>query len=160
MITRCLSKWGSVTIPDAVAARAATRYKIDGECFVSTYSVMSTGYAQVGWQVTKGKHNMVLAHRAAWVYHHGQIPVGMTVDHLCKNKRCVKVDHLRLLENLENARRTSGRDWPVGTCIRGHPNDLWVPKKGSRQGFCRECRREWQRTYRARKNGAKAVSTP
>lgn len=85
-----------ITIPDRVAARAATKYVEDERgCWISTYSVASHGYAQIGWQ-DPGYRQVVTAHRAAWVYHNGrQIPEGNTVDHLCKERRCVNPGHLR-----------------------------------------------------------------
>lgn len=138
------------TIPDRVAQRAIERFTLDPEtcCHVSTYSVASHGYAQVGWQC-KGYRQVVTAHRAAWVAVNGQIPEGMTIDHTCKNRRCVNVAHLRLLSNFENARRTSGDDWPIGTCKHGHDNSLLTTRANGRYQ-CSECARQWQRDYRAR----------
>src|SRR5690606_17169497 len=85
-------------IPDRVAERAATAYDEEPEsgCWISTYSTGSHGYAQIGWQERpKVPHRRATtAHRAAWVYWTGaQIPVGMTIDHKCKNRRCVNPDH-------------------------------------------------------------------
>jgi hypothetical protein len=85
--------------------------------------VTPQGYAQIGWQ-EGGERHMVGAHRAAYVHHTGeQIPAGMTVDHRqgegCTSRQCVRREHLRLLENYENARRTGGRDWPLGQCGNG-----------------------------------------
>jgi len=92
---------------------------------------------------------MTTAHRAAWVAVHGQIPEGMTVDHICKVRRCVNVRHLRLLSNFENARRTNGNDWPLGECVNGHPNSE-LRKRGAKW-VCGICAAEWQRRYRSRK---------
>jgi hypothetical protein len=136
-------------IPDRVALRAYTRWtKGPGGCYISTYSVASHGYAQIGW--TEGDHHSgTTAHRAAWVHIYGQIPDEMTVDHkppTC-DRRCVNVDHLRLLTNFENARRTSGRDWPVGTCVNGHDNSELVRWGGKLK--CRQCSLQWDRKYRA-----------
>lgn len=137
-------------IPGRVAARAASRFSEDPSgCLVSLYSVASHGYAQVGW---KGEMGMTgtTAHRAAWVHHRGQIPDDMTVDHVCKNRRCVNVAHLRLLTNFENARRTAGRDWKLGQCINGHPNEhLHVRPNGRTR--CTRCNADYQRAYRDRK---------
>jgi hypothetical protein len=87
---------------------------------------------------------MTTAHRAAWVFWKGtQIAEGLTIDHTCKNRRCVNPLHLRELPNLENARRTAGRDWALGTCAHGHGPEFWKPKSEKRQkGYCSECRRE------------------
>lgn len=91
-------------IPPRVAERAASRFVIDGECHVSTYSTGSHGYAQIGWVPDSAtRSTMTTAHRAAWVYANGPIPEGMTVDHTCRNRRCVRVDHLRLLTLAENS---------------------------------------------------------
>lgn len=144
-------------IPAAVAERAATKYVYDVTgCHISTYSVSSNGYAQIGWNEPGDRH-VVSAHRAAWVQAYGQIPTGMTIDHTCKQRRCVNVAHLRMLDNFENARRTSGLDWPLGQCKNGHPNsELHLRSNGSRAPKleCRICRNEWSRRYKVRKAAA------
>jgi hypothetical protein len=142
-----------VVIPDRVARRAATAYVVVGECWVSTYSVGSHGYAQIGWDVGEGRRRATTAHRAAWVHFTGaQIPTGMTVDHLCKTRKCVNPAHLRVLTNFENARRTAGRDWPVGECVHGHPN-TGLTHRGSKL-VCATCSAEWERRYRAKRKAA------
>lgn len=116
------SHWNSVTIPERVRERAYERWEADGDCWISTYSVASHGYAQIGWN-NKPERHVVLAHRAAWEHINGPVPGGMTIDHLCKQRRCVNPAHLRVLDNYENARRTQGRDWPLGQCVNGHSNE-------------------------------------
>lgn len=141
--------WNRTQIPDRVRERAYTRWEAEGDCWISTYSVASHGYAQIGWQNKPDRH-VVLAHRAAWEHINGPVPAGMTLDHLCKSRRCVNPKHLRVLENYENARRTSGRDWPLGECIRGHPNErLYRDRSGKR--ICRDCKRIWIQNHEARK---------
>ena len=136
-----------IVIPARVAGRAATRWEQnENNCWISTYSTASHGYAQIGWHDDDGHRCATTAHRAAWVDNHGeQVPEGMTVDHTCKERRCVNPAHLRLMSNFENARRTDGRDWPEGECINGHPNSelFW---DGSRWR-CQPCTRESQRRY-------------
>lgn len=143
------------TIPERVTERAASKYILDEStgCHISTYSVASHGYAQIGWQ-DPGYRQVVLAHRAAWVHVNGQIPAGMTIDHTCKNKRCVNVAHLRLLDNYENGRRTAGRDWPMGQCINGHPNsDLVLVGNGEKTPRlrCSKCRTMYDARYVAKR---------
>lgn len=138
-----------IVIPDRVAHRAATRYVVEGECWISTYSVASHGYAQVGWQ-EKGYRQVVTAHRAAWVFHNGrQIQEAHTIDHTCKNRRCVNPDHLREISNFENARRTHGYDWELGKCKNGHPNSELYWDGGRYR--CRPCTKERMRRYREKK---------
>lgn len=142
-------------IPAVVMHRAITKSTFDPEtgCFVSSYSVGSHGYAQIGWSIyaiTGGKKGNAgtTAHRAAWTAVHGPIPEGMTIDHLCKNRRCVNPAHLRMVSNYENARRTSGRDWPMGQCANGHSNEHLRNADGGRRVRCGICSAEQQRRYR------------
>lgn len=135
-----------IIIPERVAARAATRFVVDERgCHISTYSVASHGYAQVGWS-KDGYRQMVTAHRAAWTHANGQIPAGMTIDHICRVRPCVNPEHLRLMSNLENARGGGGRHTtppePTGEiCHLGHE----VLQYASGSKHCRECAQEWAR---------------
>lgn len=155
--------WNRVRIPKRVMDRAVAKTALSASgCWISGYSVASHGYAQIGWQVS-GERHMVLAHRAVWERFHGPVPVGMTLDHVCKVKRCVNPGHLRVLTNFENARRTLGREWDRGECPNGHPNALLGdtfrtdkrgnPRKGKR---CAECRKVYARrhNWRVRHPGA------
>lgn len=145
-----------IIIPDRVAERAATRYVEVNGCWISTYSVASHGYAQIGWR-SNGEGHVVTAHRAAWVFANGrQIQDGGTVDHTCKNKLCVNPSHLREITNFENARRTFGSDWPLGECKHGHPNSelYW---DGSRYR-CKPCTLEKQRRYREKKKAERHIA--
>lgn len=45
------------------------------------------------------------AHRIAWRQHRGEIPPGMTIDHLCGVHGCVNVEHLEVVTRAENTRR-------------------------------------------------------
>ena len=144
-------------IPERVAQRALTRYTLDPStgCHISTYSVASHGYAQIGWH-EDGERTVTLVHRVVWAATFGPIPEGMTVDHMCKRRTCCNVEHLRLLTNYENARRTDGRDWPVGRCINGHPNsESYQQPRGKR--ICRPCNEAAQARYQAKKRGEVAA---
>lgn len=146
-----------IIIPERVAARAATRFVVDEHgCHISTYSVASHGYAQIGWQ-DGGYRQVVTAHRASWVHVNGQIPEGMTIDHICRVRPCVNPEHLQLMSNLENARGGGGHHTtaPVPTgdkCSRGHAELLYA----NGEKHCRECAQEWARrkyNHKPRKPG-------
>lgn len=112
-----------------------------GECVVSTYSTGSHGYAQIGWH-DEGRTIMRLAHRVAYEAAHGPIPDGMTVDHICRNRRCVNPRHLRLLSNRVNA--TLNGNALKTECPQGHPYDeantsLRRHRSGRLHRFCRAC---------------------
>lgn len=103
-------------------------------CWTWLQSTASHGYGQTWDGVT-----VRLAHRVAWtLWHREQIPEGLTIDHLCRNRRCVNPLHLRLLTNVENARLNGASQRTH--CPRGHPyegDNLRINAKGHR--LCREC---------------------
>ena len=139
-----MNRMANRLIPPAVTERAVSRFVVDEHgCHISTYSVASHGYAQIGWHVSEGRIAGTTAHRAAWTAVHGRIPDRMTVDHLCRQRRCVNVEHLRLLSNSENARRNRpGLDYPLGwSCKDNHDpaQRVEVLDRGKRYSVCSAC---------------------
>lgn len=135
--------------PERVVERVLTKVVTGPRgCHISTYSTASHGYAQVGWNEDGGRY-VTLCHRVIWIWFRGPIPKGMTVDHMCKNRRCVRLMHLRLIPNLENARRTSGRDWDLGQCVNGHSDaEYWRPAGATRKkGYCSACAEQKRIAY-------------
>lgn len=45
------------------------------------------------------------AHRVAYEMYIGDVPDGMDVDHLCRNRLCVNTAHLEVVSHAENLRR-------------------------------------------------------
>lgn len=82
-------------------------------CWQWTGSVNSRGYGQWAFnQVSKS------VHRLTWIEFRGDIPDGLTIDHLCRNKRCVNPWHMELVTPRVNNQRRFGPDvclLPVGT---------------------------------------------
>ena len=90
----------------------------DPGCIIWTGGGSGKGYGQI-WDGTR----QVLAHRWAYEQEHGPIPGGMEVDHICHNRSCVEISHLRLATHQQNAQNKSGaergRDLPRGVYRRG-----------------------------------------
>lgn len=82
-----------------------------------------------------------LTHRYAWEQLVGPIPDGMTIEHICRNKRCVNPDHLELLTLAENGRRNNNTR--KTHCSKGHeytPENTHVYEGKYRSRICKTCR--------------------
>ena len=72
-------------------------------CWLWTAGTIRDGYGCI-----RINARMQLAHRVAYVALIGAIPEGMQVDHICRTRRCVNPDHLRLVTNAQNQQNLSG----------------------------------------------------
>lgn len=87
------------------------------------------------------------AHRVAVVFATGRdVPRELCVDHLCRNRACVRVSHLEVVTSEENIRRgdagkaRSMREFErSGRCLKGHPRESLLKA-------CAECERQYKRT--------------
>jgi hypothetical protein len=133
--------------------------KVDfsGICWEWVASIGTSGYGQF-----KLNGNMVGAHRVAYQILVGEIPDGLHLDHLCRNRRCVNPDHLDPVTPPENARRAgmvkgmsavAGRMHAAKThCPSGHEysdTNTRVNRRGRR--VCRTCSLFATRRHRERK---------
>lgn len=94
--------------------RMMQRVVPSGPCLIFTGATNSKGYGCVA-SGRKGK--TVLTHRLAVLARDGEIPAGMTVDHLCGEKLCVRPDHLEVVTREENSSRRF-RPW-LSAAVRG-----------------------------------------
>jgi hypothetical protein len=62
-----------------------------------------TGYGKKQWH-----GETWLAHRWVWTMFFGSIKKGMTVNHLCRNRKCVNPHHLEVVSQAENCRHGRG----------------------------------------------------
>lgn len=102
------------------------------------------------------------AHRAAWLAERGPIPLGMMLDHLCRNRACVNVDHMEVVTAKVNTKRGLAGTWvrPLKThCKYGHeftPENTAIRRTDRRGGTgvtrqCLSCRRGAARVRAVRK---------
>ena len=104
------------------------------------------------------------SHRVMWEVARGPIPKGLTVDHLCRNRRCVNPAHLELVTMRENLLRGEGacaRHARQSFCKYGHPlvgGNLRPVKDGSRR--CLECHRRENRDYWKRRKARESSQVP
>ena len=97
------------------------------------------------------------AHRVAYILQRGDIPNGMTLDHLCRNTACVNPAHLEVVTSRDNTIRGIGpaaQHARATQCCQGHQYDLIntvYRKNGQRD--CRTCKLVSQRAYDARQSG-------
>lgn len=106
------------------------------------------------------------AHRAAWLAHRGDIPDGLQIDHLCRNRACCNPSHLDLVTNQENVLRAVAAAGPgrrgrprYPECVHGHPLSgenlhLYVRPDGYTIRVCIACRRRRGREHKARRASA------
>lgn len=120
-----------------------------GPCLQWTGSTKTKwGYGQFYWE---GRNRS--AHIAAWEMANGKIPVGMTVDHLCRNTSCMRIAHMELVTPEENMRRAvaarthcrNGHEYAVVGCY---------PLKNGRRR-CKACTKRAVSDYEKRKRASR-----
>lgn len=135
-----------INMREKILPSEESRYN-GSQCWEWLGATNSKGYGCV----TNGKGKSVLSHRTAYQIIVGEIPEGMTIDHLCRNKTCLNTDHLEPVTTQENTRRHYAT---VTHCKKGHElsGDNVYRKKRSygHQRVCRTCNYEYMKTYRAR----------
>lgn len=92
------------------------------------------------------------AHRVMWQEANGPISDGLQIDHLCRNPKCVRVDHLEVVTPATNVMRSNNPcagNARKTHCCNGHEfagSNLYLHPDGSR--VCRRCAADAQSRYR------------
>jgi len=117
--------------------------KMRSRCINWPGSTNGRGYGLILLPKTnKGK----IAHRIIYEGVYG--PQGeLVIDHICRNKLCVNIKHLRAITNKENVLcgiGTSAENSRKKFCIKGH--EFRFRKDGWRE--CPTCKLDWQKRNR------------
>jgi hypothetical protein len=124
-------------------------------CLVWTGSRVANGYGQLTFA-----RKRYLAHRFAFTRLIGPIPDKHDLDHLCRVRACVNVEHLQPVTRQENLLRgytITAANAAKTHCPQGHeytPDNLIRDKRGRK---CRTCNRERMRIRNARKRMEKCA---
>lgn len=86
--------------------------------------VGAEGYGVIGVTLN-GKVRNLAAHRLSWMVNKGPIPDDRVLDHLCRVRKCVNVEHLEPITDVENTNR-------------GHRSRRGLPPTPARPGWVDE----------------------
>lgn len=117
-------------------------YKTE-DCWLWTGAINSRGYGHFA----VAHQQIVAAHRFAYELVVGPIPDGLTLDHLCRTRQCVKPAHLEPVTNRVNILRGSSLSASrarTEVCSHGHqftPENTIHRKRAQGGRSCRECQR-------------------
>ena len=96
-------------------------------------------------------------HRLSWERNVGPIPDDLVVDHLCKNRACINIEHLELVTREENSSRNPQSQ--ITECVHGH---AYTPENTGRSKgwrYCRQCNRDRVKRYNDRKKMEREAAT-
>ena len=131
-------------------------------CLEWTGATDRYGYGRAKVKDEFGKIRTTGTHRAAWLAFYGRIDGDLVIDHICRNTKCINLEHLRLVTNMVNIRAgdhsakkgRSGRKRgeKPGCNKHGLVDGRWYTQKaGYKQWNCRICDRECRRRLREKR---------
>jgi hypothetical protein len=112
------------------------------DCWLWTGGTTGLGYGSI-WDYDERR--LVMAHRVSYEMHVGPIPAGLHLDHLCRNPRCVRPEHLEPVTIRENIRRSPLAQENKTHCPAGHeytPENTYRAPGSPNCRHCRACSRE------------------
>lgn len=119
------------------AARFWAKVDTSGECWTWLAYISPDGYGRF---LVDG--SMRVAHRVAYELVIGPIPDGLVMDHLCRNRACVRPEHLEAVTqgtNLSRSPLMGAANTSKTHCPSGHPYDAGNTRRSGARRHCRAC---------------------
>jgi len=120
--------------------RLADKFLVGDGCWEWVAAIGGGGYG-----VVRNDGRQQAAHRVLYEIMVGPIPAGLQLDHLCRNRRCVRPGHLEPVTCGENIRRGTaggirGAQQQAKThCPAGHAYDEDNTRLARGRRICRAC---------------------
>lgn len=128
-----------------------------GDCWIWVASKDQSGYGMFSDANSRSKSahtHIERAHRWSYTFLRAEIPDGLQLDHLCRNRACVNPWHLEPVTHLVNWERGIS-PWRLNDlkdeCLQGHPftpDNTYHHPQGSR--VCRACMAKHRQAYEQR----------
>lgn len=110
------------------------------DCIEAHGSLTTHGYGRI--KIAQKEYG---AHRISYMLFKGYIKPSLQVDHLCRNRKCINPDHLRLVTSRENTLCGNGitaKQSKQTHCKWGHPftvENTQTDKSRPRHRNCKTC---------------------
>ena len=138
---------GPTPLPAAIRVARRMRVNLVTGCWEWLGADNGKGYGITG---AEGRRGSVYVHRVMYEELREQIPDGMVLDHLCRNRRCCNPWHVEPVTRGDNVRIGEHPNFVAmrtNICKRGHSlADAYRRPNGTRA--CRVCMRLREAAYR------------